>query len=291
MGSYDVLIPDRAWLLGLARRHGVEAIFCGHTHFRFFNRLGATRYPRRALDHDHAPGFLRGHLDFATGSRVGRHRQARLLPCAGDGRRASRCTSSGPVVIRRCPKTGGRPCLTATTQELPRSPLGAYLRLPLANESDGAIVYPYHVRHRVAGRSSLSWPASSSACATCACPSGTWSARCSASASSSCKRRVCRSPRPSSRTAAMSSRIELHGWLRHARDPDRRSHRAPTDRRWRRSDDCTADRKVSLAPIVMESTGTVHNRSRTGYRVHEIQGAQRGAGSPGHPHRSRGVPR
>ena len=40
---YDNLSPTaRAWLLGLLRRHKVEALFCGHVHNYWFNRIGGT---------------------------------------------------------------------------------------------------------------------------------------------------------------------------------------------------------------------------------------------------------
>ncbi len=34
--------PGRSWLTGLAREHGVEALFAGHVHNFWFNRIGAT---------------------------------------------------------------------------------------------------------------------------------------------------------------------------------------------------------------------------------------------------------
>jgi len=41
--SYDNIdLPARYWLLGLLERHKVEAVFCGHVHNMFYNRLGAT---------------------------------------------------------------------------------------------------------------------------------------------------------------------------------------------------------------------------------------------------------
>ena len=182
-----------------------------------FNRLGATRLHRGTLDHDHAPRVSTRPSRYSPPDRGwGRHRQARLPPCAGDGRRASRCASSGPVVRRRCPKTGGRPCCTATTQELPRSPLGAYLRLPLVNESDGAIVYPYHVRHRVAVRSPSSGLHRARLAPRARADWGTWSARCSASAYGYCRRRVCRSTATVVSDGRDAVRLKLPGWLRRA---------------------------------------------------------------------------
>ena len=40
---YDnVAEPGRSWLLSLLEEHAVEALFCGHVHHFFWNRLGAT---------------------------------------------------------------------------------------------------------------------------------------------------------------------------------------------------------------------------------------------------------
>jgi len=42
-GHYDnVDMPAREWLLDLLAQHRVEAMFCGHVHNLFYNRLGAT---------------------------------------------------------------------------------------------------------------------------------------------------------------------------------------------------------------------------------------------------------
>jgi hypothetical protein len=58
LGSYDVLGDiDRTWLLALARRHRVEAIFCGHTHFRFLNRVDGTRVYVAPSTTTTRPGF------------------------------------------------------------------------------------------------------------------------------------------------------------------------------------------------------------------------------------------
>jgi len=44
-GNYDNLDePGRGWLLGLIRRHRIEAVFCGHVHNFFYNRLGPTDF-------------------------------------------------------------------------------------------------------------------------------------------------------------------------------------------------------------------------------------------------------
>ncbi|MEO7242194.1 MAG: metallophosphoesterase [Variovorax sp.] len=42
-GHYDNIdLPARAWLLDLLRQHRVEAMFCGHVHNLFYNRIGPT---------------------------------------------------------------------------------------------------------------------------------------------------------------------------------------------------------------------------------------------------------
>ena len=269
LGSYDVLSdPDRAWLLGLARRHGVEAIFCGHTHFRFFNRLGATRIHVAPSTTTTRPGFYEAISVSPPDRGWGDTDKLGFLLVRGteDGLAVHVIRSSGHTSL---PEDGRQTVLTATTQELPRSPLGAYLRLPLVNESDGAIVYPYHVRHRVRDDHPLL------ACIELGLrhvrvPIGDLDSplqrerlRVLQDEGVSITATVISDGREPVALELLDGSDAIEIQIVGATVP--RPTEVAAIRRLH------GRQEVSLAPIVMESTGTVHGRSRTGYRVHEIR--------------------
>jgi hypothetical protein len=268
LGSYDVLgDPDRTWLLGLARRHAVEAIFCGHTHFRFFNRLGATRIHVAPSTTTTRPGFYEAisvrppDRGWSDTDKLG----FLLVRGTEEGLAVHVIRSGGRTSP---PEEERRIVLTATSQELPGSPLGAYLRLPLVNESDGAIVYPYHVRHRVRDDHPLL------ACIELGL-------------------RHVRVPIGDLVSPLQSQRLGLlrdegvsvtATVISDGRDPVALGAVDGADVIEIQTVGAVVPRpaevvairglherlEVSLAPIIVESTGTVHGRSRTGYRLHEI---------------------
>ncbi|MGH2558767.1 MAG: metallophosphoesterase family protein, partial [Thermomicrobiales bacterium] len=44
LGHYDNIDqPARGWLINLTKSHNVQMLFAGHSHFMFFNRIGAAR--------------------------------------------------------------------------------------------------------------------------------------------------------------------------------------------------------------------------------------------------------
>jgi len=150
LGSYDAIgNPARNWLLELCRRHQVEAILSGHTHFRFFNRVDRTRIYCLPSTTTTRPGFyeafsmLPSHQGKADTPKLGfsllrifeRGHTLQLIRTSGE---------TGPTMSEDWARV-----LTCTTPEIPQSHIGAFLRLPLAARSDGAAGYPYHVRHRV----------------------------------------------------------------------------------------------------------------------------------------------
>jgi hypothetical protein len=149
LGSYDVIDePDRGWLLDLLVRYQVEAVFCGHTHFAIFNRIGDTRIYIAPSTTTTRPGFpealtvvppSRGWADTA---KLGFF----LVRLTDDATAVHLVRTSGRTTL---PAADRSTVVTRISSELPRSPLGAYLRLPLARQSEGAVVYPYHVRHGV----------------------------------------------------------------------------------------------------------------------------------------------
>ena len=149
LGSYDVLdAPDRIWLLDLLRRYEVEALFSGHTHFQVFNRIGTTRAFTLPSTTTTRPGFYecfkvvppsRGWADVA---KLGFF----LVRLTDQGVSVHLIRTSGNTVSTN--QTGAR-LMTRTSRDIPHSPLGTYLRLPIAQKSDGVIAYPNHVRQRI----------------------------------------------------------------------------------------------------------------------------------------------
>ena len=269
LGSYDVLDnPDRGWLLELIQRYQVEAVFTGHTHFQVFNRYGPARLFTLPSTTTTRPGFYeafavappsRGWADLPKLGFV-------LVRVLKDGLAVHLVRTEGRTGdgVRGAPTI-----LTATTRELPLSPLGAYLRLPLVHKSDGAIAYPNHVRHRIRDDYPLL----------------------------SCLElglRHVRFPVHDLDEELQRSRLRLlqdEGvgltavsiWANEVSPPATAPPEVdvlevqlagrvlPTvDEVMRLSSLRLANRAVSLAPIVMERTTTVHSRSRTGYIVTEL---------------------
>ena len=143
LGAYDTLSePARSRLLERFRRHHVEAVFSGHIHFRTFNRLARTRLhtvPSTTLTR---PGFcevfpvVQDDGGWADLPKLGFF-LARVLSDRID------------VHLVRTNGDASTRLVTRLSHGLPDSPLGAYLRQPLAAETAGAVVYPNLVRHRV----------------------------------------------------------------------------------------------------------------------------------------------
>jgi hypothetical protein len=153
LGFYEALSePARSWLLDRFRGHDVEAVFSGHIHFRTFNRLARARLytvPSTTLTR---PGFcevfpvLPDRGGWADLSKLGFF-LARVLPDRID---VHLIRTNGDVTGDRDDgDVAARRIVTRLSRGLPDSPLGAYLRQPLAARTPGAIVYPSLVRHRV----------------------------------------------------------------------------------------------------------------------------------------------
>ena len=271
LGSYDVLDnPDRAWLLELCRRYEVEALFSGHTHFQVFNRAAGTRLYTLPSTTTTRPGFYeafnvrppdRGWIDT---TKLGF-----FLVRVRDG-------ATSVHLIRTSGEThanhqAGTPILSGTITDLPHSPAGAYLRLPITNKSDGAISYPNHVRHRIrddypllscieagirhvrfpihdldvalqAGQLAVLRGEGVQLTATVLCPkAGDMAA--------------------AARKASEADLIEVQ--LTNRFFPDGEDLAALAELR-------EAGANVALAPLALEDTGKVHMRSRTGYRPREL---------------------
>ena len=271
LGSYDVLDdPDRSWLLDLMRTYDVEALFTGHTHFQVYNRAGESRLYTLPSTTTTRPGFYeafnvrppdRGWTDVA---KLGFF----LVRMKENGISVHLIRTGGETPADH--QAGAR-ILTGTSLDMPHSPVGVYLRLPLANKSGGAISYPNHVRHRIrddypllaaveAGLRYVRFPIHDLDVALqrdrLAVLRGE-SVRLTATA-------LC----PRARDVAAAARktpdidcLEVH--LTNRILPDEEDLAALSE---------LADTgiTVALAPLAMEDTGKVHMRRRTGYRPGEL---------------------
>lgn len=150
LGSYDAMGEGaRSWLLGLCREHGVEAVFAGHTHFRVFNRTGPTKIYCLPSTTTTRPGWYEAFAVVPEAEGKGDTEKLGLavLRIHAD-RHAVHLIRTRGEIGQKTP-TGWARLLTGTARDLPDGNLGAFLRQPLASVSDGAVGYPYNVRHRV----------------------------------------------------------------------------------------------------------------------------------------------
>ena len=148
-GFYNSLDePARGWLLEQLETHGVELVFCGHTHFRVINRLGATQFRVCASTTTSRAGFYEA-FSVSPPEEQGRNDRAKLgfylvrvreKDCSTHFIRTELADTDRPTPRKRL--------LTLTSREL-ASPVGAYLRLPLARLDEGAVAWPSALRQRV----------------------------------------------------------------------------------------------------------------------------------------------
>ncbi|MDP6038862.1 MAG: hypothetical protein QGG64_09955, partial [Candidatus Latescibacteria bacterium] len=126
-------------------------LFTGHTHFRAFNRVGDTRF------------YV---CPSTTTSRAGFYEAFSVAPAPEQGRNDP--AKLGFYLVRVYEKSIGvyfvrthgqieavemeqdwQRLLCRKTQDLRNSPLGVYLRTPLASQSAGALAWPSVLRQRV----------------------------------------------------------------------------------------------------------------------------------------------
>ena len=169
LGHYDNLGPPaRAWLLDLVRRHRVECLFAGHSHFAWFDRIDAP--PDAALAHGgggsgERAGAARYHICVSTSftrpgfgelfsgrppDEHGRDDTAKLgfslARVHEDGVRLHFIRTGGQTAL----SAGGQPrLLTRLPRDLPASPLGVTLTHPLTSIADVPLAWPSVVRQRV----------------------------------------------------------------------------------------------------------------------------------------------
>ena len=150
IGHYNVLNQTpRRWLLGLLRRHNVEMLFSGHLHFAGFNRIDDTRHYLVPTTTFTRGGFFEVFSVFPPDA--GRNDVGKLgfflVRVQDDGTRVHFVRTRGDTAP--APDAGPARLITRVSRDLPDSPLGVDLRLPLANLSDGPVSYPGAVRHPV----------------------------------------------------------------------------------------------------------------------------------------------
>lgn len=151
-GSYNNIDePARGWLLGLLREHKVELLFSAHTHFKAFNRIGGTRLFVIPSTTTSRAAFYEV-FSVSPPPDQGRNDLAKLgfyLVCVrADGARVHFIRTNGQTGPALS-KENTRRLITRTSQDLPDSPVGVYLRSPLAHVVSGAITWPDVVRLRV----------------------------------------------------------------------------------------------------------------------------------------------
>lgn len=155
LGAYDTLSePARGWLLGLFDTYDVEAVFSGHIHFRMFNRVRGTRLytvPSTTLTR---PGFcelfpvMPGERGWGDLPKLGLF-LVRVLDDRIDVHLVRTDGDQTTYAAADPDWEGPRRIVTRVSRGLRHSPLGAYLRQPLAASTPGAVVYPNLVRHRM----------------------------------------------------------------------------------------------------------------------------------------------
>lgn len=151
LGYYDNLDePARSWLLGLLRRYRVELLFSGHLHFAAFNRIDGTRLLGVPSTTTSRPGFYE--VFSVLPDHQGKNDEAKLgfylVQVQPDGARLHLIRTNGETGPHESVPNVRR-LLTRLSPDLPDSPLGVYLRLPLAQVAEGVIAWPDAVRDRV----------------------------------------------------------------------------------------------------------------------------------------------
>ena len=116
--------PARSWLLGLLKKHHVEAVFAGHVHNFFYNRLGPTAFyvvPSTAFVRPEYADLA----GVAPGKEFGRDDSATLgfftVRVFAEGHAVDPVRTHGRQAGEATPEPAGRPC-----------PLGVSLRHPWA---------------------------------------------------------------------------------------------------------------------------------------------------------------
>lgn len=150
LGHYDNIDePARGWLLDLIRKHGVQMVFSGHSHFAFFNRIGQARLRVAPSTAFTRPGFCEVFSSSPPPER-GRDDASKLgflLVRVLDGRASVHLIRTDGVTTT--PMTSDQRIITRISQDLPHSSLGITLRHPLAPMSEAPIAWQSSIRQPV----------------------------------------------------------------------------------------------------------------------------------------------
>jgi len=151
-GFYNSLDePGRSWLTGLMRQHRVELLFSGHTHFRAFNRIDGTRFYVAPSTTTSRAGFSEA-FSVAPAPEQGRNDKAKLgfflVRVNEADTRIHFIRTHGETGPAKT-ETGWSRFLTRTSPDLAGSPVGIFLRTPLAHQAAGAVAWPSLLRQRV----------------------------------------------------------------------------------------------------------------------------------------------
>jgi hypothetical protein len=149
LGHYDNIDqPARGWLVDIVKKHSVQALFAGHSHFSFFNRIGAARsfvVPSTSFTR---PGFSEVFSSCPPPER-GRDDVAKLgfflVRIQGDGPRVHFLRAADAIEPGTA-TTPERALVTRLPHDLPHSPLGVTLRHPLAPAGEVPIAWPSSIR-------------------------------------------------------------------------------------------------------------------------------------------------
>lgn len=160
LGSYNSLDePVRDWLLRLVRLHRVDLLCAGHTHFAAYNLVDETRFFIVPSTTTSRPGFnevfpiLPDHRGKNDVAKLGFY----MARVQDDGVRLHLIRTSGEIEALSEGDDKAK-LLTRLPADLPHSPLGIYLRRPLAPTTLGLMAWPDVVRQPVRN-DSPSWPA------------------------------------------------------------------------------------------------------------------------------------
>lgn len=152
LGHYDnIAEPARSRLLTLLERHGVEAVFAGHSHFAFLNdHAGCPQYVVPSTSATR-PGF--SELFSSAAPPAQGHNDADklgifLVRVYEDDLRITFLRTQGPAATR-IPPDERRIVLPASRAELPTSSMSVTLRHPLTNHAEVPITFPSTVRQPV----------------------------------------------------------------------------------------------------------------------------------------------
>lgn len=148
LGHYDNLAePARSWLLGLVRRHRVERVFAAHVHWAFYNQIGDTRYHTVPSVAFTRPGFSEL-FSSAPPAEQGRDDVAKLgfflVRVHENESRVHFIRTGGQTGTPKHPRL-----LTATTADLPHSPLGLTALHPIAPTGQVPAAWPSTIRQPV----------------------------------------------------------------------------------------------------------------------------------------------